>query len=169
MSDDTPAGSNSAGISWRKWLVGGLALAALLALTYAILTAFIPRWWAQQIAVMSGHGSFTKGIGSGLTLGLLGTLLPLLLLLMAVLLWNWRAGKFIGGAVLVLAVIFAIPNLMTLSIVLGTSGAAHAGQRVLDVDAPGFRGASAIGAAIGAAIALLVGFVAVRKQYRAQR
>ncbi|MUL81802.1 MULTISPECIES: permease [unclassified Mycolicibacterium] len=156
----------SAWVHWRGRLIGGLALVVVLVTTYFILAAFLPRWWAQRIADMSGHGSFAKGIGWGLTLGFLGTAIPLLLLLVAVLAWRHRAGPFVGGAAAVVAVIAALPNLMTLSITLGTNSAAHAGQRILDVDAPGFRGATLIAAIIAVVVALFIAFLAVRHRRR---
>jgi len=54
------------------------------------------------------------------------------------------------------AVILALPNLMTLGIVLGRGNAAHAGDRILDVEAPAFRGGTFAGALLAC---LLVGFV----------
>ena len=45
------------------------------------------------------------------------------------------------------------PNLLTLGIAIGSGHAAHAGERTLDVDAPGFRGASLAGV-IGGAFAV---------------
>ncbi|RYJ05036.1 MAG: hypothetical protein EON52_13650, partial [Actinomycetales bacterium] len=62
--------------------------------------------------------------------------------------WTWR------GIILVVAVLLALPNWLTLSIVAGNSNAAHAGERILDVDGPGFRAASAIG--VGVAVLLTV-------------
>ena len=58
------------------------------------------------------------------------------------------------GWMFVVAVLLATPNLLTLGIVLGSGHGAHAGDRTLDVDAPGFRGAS-----LGGAIAAVVAFV----------
>ena len=52
-----------------------------------------------------------------------------------------------------LAIVLAGPNLLTLGIVIGSGKAAHAGERTLDVDGPGFRGATLAGA-IGAAFAV---------------
>ena len=51
------------------------------------------------------------------------------------------------------AVLLAIPNLLTLGIVLGVGNAAHAGDRILDVEAPAFRGASLAGALIAVGLA----------------
>jgi hypothetical protein len=64
----------------------------------------------------------------------------------------------------VLAALFAVPNLLTLGIVLGTSAASHAGERILDVDGPAFRGGSAWGAVLGGVVALTL--VAMGVLYR---
>lgn len=72
---------------------------------------------------------------------------------------------FFAGVLTLLAVIVAVPNLMTLTIVFGTSNSAHAGERA-DVEAPGFRGATAIGATVALVIFLLVTFFVVRKWRR---
>jgi hypothetical protein len=53
-------------------------------------------------------------------------------------------------------VLLALPNLFTLGIVFGPGNAAHAGDRTLDVEAPGFRGASLAGALLAVAA---IGFV----------
>ncbi|MFG1797279.1 permease [Nocardia sp. NPDC049149] len=149
----------STGPAWKTWLIGGVAVVAILFVAYFILSAFIPRWWAQRIAEMV-NGSFAKGIGWGLAYGGLCTLIPLFLLLFAVRVWRKRAGRFLAGVAAVLAVLVAIPNLMTLTIVLGGSNAAHAGQRILDVDAPAFRGAALVGA-IAAAVAFLAALLLI--------
>ncbi|RDI65431.1 permease [Nocardia pseudobrasiliensis] len=162
-------GSGSSSATWRNRIVGLLLVIVALVIAYFLLAAFIPRWWAQRIAEMSGHGSFAKGIWSGLALGFLCSLVPLLLLLCAALIWRRRGGRFVAGAAAVLAVAAAVPNLMTLSIVAGGSSAAHAGERVLDVDAPGFRGATLIGAIVAAALFLLVVFGSVRRRFRKHR
>lgn len=68
-----------------------------------------------------------------------------------------------------LALVAALPNLMTLTIVLGGSSAAHAGERVLDVDAPGFRGASLTAAIVAGVLFALLVFLVVRRKYRTHR
>ncbi|GAB2704494.1 hypothetical protein GCM10027089_28280 [Nocardia thraciensis] len=163
------SGTKPASTTWRNRIIAGVAVVAVLVAAYFILAAFIPRWWAQRIANMSGHGSFAKGIWSGFALGFVCTLVPLLLLLFAVTVWKRRGGRFLAGVAAVLAVAAALPNLMTLTIVLGGNNAAHAGERILDVDAPGFRGASLIAAIVAAAIFLLFVFVVVRRRYRKHR
>jgi hypothetical protein len=164
-TEDRPDGQKSTLATWRTRILGGLVVVAVLVVAYFILAAFIPRWWAQRIAEMV-HGSFSKGIGWGLVYGGLLTAIPLFLLLLAALVWRRRAGKVIAGAAGVLAVLIAIPNLMTLSIVLGGNNAAHAGQRILDVDAPAFRGASLVGAIAAAIMFLLAVLVVLRHGWR---
>ncbi|MGI9539338.1 MAG: hypothetical protein ACR2N6_04230 [Miltoncostaeaceae bacterium] len=130
---------------WRPWkrrgLIGVIAAAFLL---FAILAgaAFIPRWWAQRIGDQV-DGSFSAGIGLGLFYGFVFTGLALVVLY---LFFRRRRSWKIWAVGLLIAAIVAAPNLMTLGIVLGSGNAAHAGERILDVDAPGFRNASTIGA-----------------------
>jgi hypothetical protein len=62
---------------------------------------------------------------------------------------------------LALAAILAAPNLMTLGVAIGTGSGAHAGQRTMDVQAPMFRGATAVGALIAVVI-----FIAMVVVYR---
>ncbi|MEV4241288.1 MULTISPECIES: permease [unclassified Nocardia] len=165
-SEVRPDGQKSTLATWRTRIIGAVAVIVVLIIAYFILAAFIPRWWAQRIAELVS-GSFSKGIGWGLIYGLLGTAIPVFLLLFAALIWKRRAGKFIAGAAALLALIIAIPNLMTLSIVLGESSAAHAGQRILDVDAPAFRGASLVGAIVAVVVFLAVaGLLAWRRWQR---
>jgi hypothetical protein len=128
---------------WPPLLAAGVVIVLVV-----LGSAFVPRWWAHRVGDYANE-SFTRGIGAGLVLGFVFTLLPLAVA------WNgvrrihsWR-GK---ALVLVAAAILAAPNLLTLSVVVGTGNAAHAGDRTLDVEAPGFRGASLAGAIVGAAL-----------------
>ncbi|MEC3958808.1 permease [Nocardia sp. CDC153] len=167
-STDQPERTRSTFVTWRNRIIALVVGAAVLWLAYVILAAFIPRWWAQRIAEMVGS-SFAKGIWYGLLMGAVCTAVPLFLLMLAALSWSKRGGRFIAGAAAVLALIVAIPNLMTLTIVLGDSNAAHAGQRILDVDGPGFRGAALAGAIVAAVLFLLVAFLVVRRRFRRHR
>jgi hypothetical protein len=125
--------------------------------------AFIPRWWSHRIGdqVM---GSIPAGITLGLVYGFLFTLLPLL-----VVLWAVRRRRLVRTYVVFFAVaaLLALPNLFTLGIVLGRGDAAHAGDRTLDVEAPGFRGGSLVGAIIAGL--LLVGVVYLLRSRRGAR
>ncbi|WP_027503375.1 hypothetical protein [Rhodococcus sp. UNC363MFTsu5.1] len=148
---------------WARKVVAGLILAVVLVITYFILAAFLPRWWAQQAGALSS-GSFTRGIAWGLMYGVLCTVVPLLLFYLA---WRVRGrkhGRVVQVVAVILGIVAALPNLLTLTVVFGGNTAAHAGERILDVDAPGFRGASLVGAIIGA-LAFAV-FVARSVSYR---
>lgn len=63
-----------------------------------------------------------------------------------------------------MAVVLASPNLFTLGIVLGRGDAAHAGDRTLDVEAPGFRGGTLAGAILAALALLGVKYLLVSRQ-----
>jgi hypothetical protein len=128
-------------VNWkRRSLIIGVGI-VLLVIAYFIAKAFLPRWWAQRIGSQVG-GSFAGGIWWGLFYGVIFTLLPLLIAWQAIR-RKWPMPARI--AVVVLALIVAAPNLMTLGIVLGTGSASHAAQRILDVDGPAFRGATLVG------------------------
>ncbi|RBO89386.1 permease [Nocardia puris] len=167
-SEVLPADRKPTATVWRNRIIGGLALVVVLVIAYFILAAFIPRWWAQRLAEMV-NGSFSKGIGWGLFFGGLTTAISLFLLLFAVVVWRKRAGRFFAGAAVVVALLVAVPNLMTLTIVLGNSNAAHAGERILDVDAPAFRGAALVGALIAAAVFLVAVFFVTRRTLRRRK
>lgn len=148
---------------WAKKVLSVVVTLLVLVVAYFILAAFIPRWWAQSVGSLAGQ-SFTRGILWGLLFGIVGTTVPLVLLTWV---WQVRGWKYRRGAQVLLAVIalvVAIPNLMTLSVVLGGGNAAHAGERIMDVDAPGFRGASLVGAIFGVLGYAL--FLAVTWRYR---
>ena len=138
--------------NWSRRLKvwGGITVAALLGLL--IGAAFIPRWWAQRVGDQANE-SFAGGIMLGLFYGFVFTVLPLLLIVWGIRrrrsgrMWLW---------ILVGAGLLALPNLMTLGIVLGPGSGAHAGDRTLDVEAPGFRGATLGGALLAVAA---IGFV----------
>ncbi|MFI9510941.1 permease [Nocardia sp. NPDC052566] len=161
-------GQKSAVAVWRTRILGGLAVLAVLIVTYFILAAFIPRWWAQRVGDLVGK-SFAKGIAWGLIYGGLCTAIPLFLLLFAVLWWRRRAGKFVAGACAVIAIILAVPNLMTLAVVRGTGNAAEAGRQIMNVEAPAFRGATLAGAIAAAVLFLLAAFLIIRRGWRKRR
>jgi hypothetical protein len=162
-SEDRPTTSNSGMPRWLKRVIMFAILGAVLVIVYFILAAFLPRWWAERIGELADR-DFARGITSGLLFGGVCTLVPLLQVLLAVLFRHKRGGRVIAGIAALVALVFALPNLMTLSIVLGASSAAHAGQRIMDVEAPGFRGASLVGAIIAALV--FVGVVVLTIQYR---
>ncbi|PTR28805.1 hypothetical protein C8K36_103173 [Rhodococcus sp. OK519] len=150
---------------WARKAIWAGVIAVALVVAYFILAAFLPRWWAQSVGSLSS-GSFSRGITWGLLYGVVCTGVPLLLFYFA-----WRSrhrahARIWVISLLVLGVVVAIPNLLTLTVVLGNSSAAHAGERTLDVDAPGFRGASLWGAIIGTLLFAAAVFLHVRYRKR---
>jgi hypothetical protein len=167
-----PTGPKPTGARWKpdwrdagKRLLGVVGVIVGVWLIYLFLSAFLPRWWAQVIG-NAVDGSFGAGAWWGLMVGLVFTVVPVLFLAQAVL---TRRSWQVRVALVVVAALFAVPNLLTLGIVLGTSAAAHAGERILDVDAPAFRGGSAWGAAIGGVIALVIVTMGVLYRRRGAR
>jgi len=124
----------------------------------------VPRWWSHRIGGRV-DGSIPAGITLGLVYGFLFTVLPLL-----VLFWiarkrrSWKTWLVFAAV----AVFLALPNLFTLGIVVGRGDAAHAGDRTLDVDAPGFRGGT-LGGAILAVLFLVVVKYLLASRRRARR
>jgi glucan phosphoethanolaminetransferase (alkaline phosphatase superfamily) len=136
---------------------GGLLVVLVLAVLVA--SATVPRWWAHRIGDQV-DGSITQGTTLGLVYGFVFTFLPIVAI---VLILRWRrTWKTILAAVLI-GVLLALPNLMTLSIVVGRGNAAHAGDRTLDVDAPAFRGASLAGAIVAGLLIVVVGWLVVSR------
>ena len=127
----------------RRPLWPTLVAAAAVVLLVVLASAFLPRWWSHRVGDQVDE-SMTRGILLGLVLGFVFTLFPLLVASFGV----RRIHSVRGRVVVVLvAAVLAAPNLLTLSIVVGTGSAAHAGDRTLDVEAPGFRGATLVGRA----------------------
>lgn len=148
---------------WLRRLVLAFALIAGAYAVYLISAAFFPRWWGQRMGDLAS-GDLTRGTMWGLFFGFVFTFVPLLIvgqLYRRFLSWTWR------GILLVLAVVLATPNWLTLAVVVGSSNAAHAGERIMDVDAPGFRNATAIG--VGVAVVLFVVLLATGLRSRWQK
>ena len=131
-------------LSRRVLTWGAVFVGFLLALLVA--SAFIPRWWAHRVGDQANE-SMAGAIMLGLFYGFVFTVLPLLLIVWGI--RRRRSGKawlfILGGAALL-----ALPNLFTLGIVVGPGSGAHAGDRTLDVEAPGFRGATLAGVLLAA-------------------
>lgn len=140
-----------------------LVLLVLGALALLAASAFLPRFWAQRIGNQA-NGSFTSGIGLGLFYGFAFTLVALLVLALGL-----RRARSSRARLLLLAIALVLwtPNLLTLGIMLGPGGAAHAGERILDVEAPGFRTSSVIGWGTAAAVLLAAGLL-LRSRRRAR-
>jgi hypothetical protein len=143
--------------NWGRRILIGIAVLVGVVIAYLIGSAVIPRWWAQRVGDFV-DGRISVGATLGVFVGILFTILPLLVLWAA---FRWRGGWRRALIFLAVALLVAVPNLMTLGIVAGDGSAAHAGERILDVDGPGFRGGTLIGVILGvltfACFAYLVG------------
>ncbi len=137
----------------QRWVRRGvMILVGLVAafILYKIAASFLPRWWAQRMADLV-DGGLTKGTLWGLFYGFVFTFLPVVLFFqIRRKLFNWKAKIVVA----IVAVAMAAPNWLTLSVVAGNSNAAHAGERIMDVDVPGFRWATLIGVVVGAFVAI---------------
>jgi hypothetical protein len=146
MSDSEEAAQAASPLK-RRVILSAVGI-VLLVLGYFFAAAFLPRWWSHRVGSQS-DGKFRGGVWWGLFYGILFTVLPLVVARQALrkrFNWKWKVGIVIG------ALILAAPNLMTLGIVLGNGKGSHAGQRTLDDQAPGFRGATLIGVLIAVVI-----------------
>ncbi|MEM8906072.1 MAG: bZIP transcription factor [Actinomycetota bacterium] len=132
----------------KRRLILGAAGFALAVLAWFVGAAVLPRWWAQRIGD-AVDGRLSVGSFLGLSAGAIFTVLALLVLWLG---WRLRSSRRRALITLVVAVLVASPNLLTLGIVIGDGSAAHAGERILDVDGPGFRGGTLVGAIIGALV-----------------
>jgi hypothetical protein len=152
---EQPSATAEAGPDWGRRVLWALGLVAVFVVAVIGASATVPRWWAHRVGDQV-DGSITQGTVLGLVYGFVFTLLPIVAILL-ILRWR-RTWKTILVA-LALGIFLALPNLMTLSIVLGTGNAAHAGDRTLDVDAPAFRGASLVGALAAAALLAFIAYL----------
>ena len=121
---------------------------AAVVLIVVLAGAFLPRWWSHRIGSQVDE-SMTRGILLGLFLGFVFTFFPLLVAWLGVRRVSGMRGRVV---VILIAALLAAPNLLTLGIVVGAGSGAHAGDRTLDVEAPGFRGATLVAALVAAAL-----------------
>jgi MFS family permease len=160
--DDEAAPERREG-SFLRRLAAAVVITGLTVLALLAGAAFVPRWWAHRIGDQV-DGSMASGIGLGLFYGFVFTLLALLVLWFALRRRRSARGYLIGACI---ALLLATPNLLTLGIVLGSGNAAHAGDRTLDVEAPGFRWSVLFGA-VGAALAAVALLSLLRSRRRAR-
>ncbi|MFT4125602.1 MAG: hypothetical protein QM662_05160 [Gordonia sp. (in: high G+C Gram-positive bacteria)] len=154
----------------RHW--GRMAIFALIGvvaavIVYFILAAAVPREWAEFIRGRTG-GSLLSGSFYGVVLGLVCTAVPLIAWGFGIL-YRKRLKNIPSLVLAAIGVVVAIPNLLTLGVVLGTGNGAHAGQRIFDVEAPGFRAGSAWGAIVGAVLAVGIAYFVWRYRRRGKR
>jgi uncharacterized membrane protein (DUF485 family) len=148
---------------WVKRIVLAIVLLAVAYVGFRISAAFFPRWWAHRVGDQV-NDSVTKGTLWGLFYGFVFTFIPVLLLFQVrrrFFNWTWRI------VVAIIALLLAAPNWLTLSVVAGNSKAAHAGERIFDVEAPGFRAGTLIGVIMGAVLVLVITAMSMRMKHRA--
>jgi hypothetical protein len=151
---------------WLRHLLVLFVLGLVVLVVMFLAVTYVPRAWAQWLGNRI-DGELTTGTAYGLAIGFVFTFVPLLVARQALRRWSWK----LRLVALALAVAVALPNLMTLGIVVGQGGGAHAGERILDVDGPGFRTASLVGALGALAVFLLLvgwGVMRVRNRRRVE-
>ncbi|GAB3280151.1 hypothetical protein [Microbacterium lacusdiani] len=151
-------------IDWKR--VGILTAVALvtLGILFVIVYNFAPVWWARIIGDFAQE-DFGRSMLVGLIVGFCFTLVPLMMLLLLM----YRSPVWVKVVIVVLAVFLAAPNLLTLWIELGASGATHAADRILDTEAFSFGGASIWGAVIGGIAFLFWAWLFVSRRFTKRR
>ncbi|MEM9466532.1 MAG: permease [Actinomycetota bacterium] len=164
--DDAPASDETTddGRLKRRLILGGIGLVVAIASWY-IGAAVLPRWWAQRIGD-AVDGRITFGAFLGISAGVIFTVLALFVLWLG---FRFRRSWRRAFATLVVAAVVASPNLLTLGIVIGDGSAAHAGERILDVDGPGFRGGTLVGTVIGVLVAAAFAWVVASRRRNKRR
>lgn len=165
MSTPDDASQPRSDPNWSRRVVIALVVAGGAFLVWLVGAAFLPRWWAQRVGDQV-QGSIATGTLVGLFYGFVFTLLPLVVVVLAFRFldsWRWRV------AAVVLAVLVAAPNLLTLGIVLGTGSGSHAGDRILDVEAPAFRGATLAGALLAAGLIAAAWYLVASRRRAVER
>jgi hypothetical protein len=154
--------------NWGRRIVWGVLALAVLFVLWLLGAAIVPRWWAHRVGDVV-DGRLTVGALYGSFIGFVFTALPLACLWAAYRLRR-RVHTWKGWvAWLVAAAVLAAPNLMTLGVTLGDSDAAHDGDRILSVEANGFRLWSAIGAVAAVLAALgLIYVTSTRDLFKSQ-
>jgi F0F1-type ATP synthase assembly protein I len=134
--------------NWKRRAI--LVAVGLAVVVVAVLVgaSALPRWWSHRVGDQV-DGDLTTGIFVGFVYGFFATVLPLLVLALVV--RFFRRHRLAWAIGLLLALLLAAPNLLTLGIVVGNGNAAHAADRTLDVEAPWFRGGMLIGVVAGLA------------------
>jgi hypothetical protein len=131
---------------WFSRLILWLAAVVLGVSLIVIAAAYLPAWWADRVAGVVA-GNRTAGVLGGFAVGLACTALPLIMLRSAVrpgLRWAERLLR------LVVAVLLAVPNLLTLGVVIRGGSPGALARAVLDAHGQGFRGATLLGVVLGA-------------------
>ncbi|HPU13770.1 MAG TPA: hypothetical protein PLQ19_08250 [Aeromicrobium sp.] len=145
-------GARSSVEIWARRLVVSLVIVVAVVIFFQVLSAYAPRAWAQRVGRVV-DGRMSAGIAWGLFYGSVFSFFAVMIA------WQARRPKVawpFKPVVVLVGLLVALPNWLTLWVVLGTTASAHAGERIFDVEAPGFRWASLIGATLGVVAALVL-------------
>jgi hypothetical protein len=149
---EVPARKSS---NWAAKVIVVLVLVAVAVISYFVLAAVLPLWWANTIKDQVG-GNLGSGILVGMFYGFVFTFVPLLVAWQAT---HRRVSWPLKIAILLVAVALATPNLLTLAVMNGTTESSHNAQRIIGTDAtwfPMWSGISAIAAGVVFVIALVL-------------
>ncbi len=146
-------------INWTRRIVFICVGVAAVVLAYIIGGQMIPREWSQFIGRRVNQ-SFAAAVSYGLFYGIVFTFLPLMTLYFG---FRKRRSWTMWLVFLGVALVLALPNLMTLGIVLGNGTPAHDAERTFSTEAPYFRGWNLAGAIIGVAFFAFAVSVMVRR------
>ncbi|WP_236581194.1 DUF4190 domain-containing protein [Rhodococcus sp. T7] len=147
-------------VEWLTRVIGVGATVVAVMVFLALVFQFTARLWAQNVAGFT-NGESATAVMCGVCIGAVCTLVALFSALIGSLSWQRRGGPAVAVLALLLAFTISLPNIMTLTIVLGTGNASRAGVRILDMDAPGFlaawKGAAIVGAGFYLVLTLVMG------------
>ena len=149
---------------WARRVLFGLLAAVALVIFFQVLSAYAPRSWSARVGRLV-DGQMAIGIAWGLFYGIVFSFLGVLVAAQA---RRPKVALAFKPVVVLVGALMALPNWLTLWVVLGTTASAHAGERILDVQAPGFRWATLIGVIIGVGSALALELVLYRSRRRKQ-
>ena len=146
---------------WRRRLVLGAVGLVLAVAAFWVATAFLPVWWAGSVG-RQASGTVSGAIGWGVFYGFVFTFVPLLIISLAFA----RRWKSMGTRVTfaIVGVLLAIPNLITLGIVVGTGSVSRAAEQTLEVQAPTFVRTVLIAAIVAAFLAAVVWVLSAIRQ-----
>jgi hypothetical protein len=152
-------------VSPSRWVVRVVfALLALVVglIAWQVFKSAAPREWSHWVGAKVDESQL-RGLAGGLGIGFVFTVLPLALVFQIrrrFFSWAWR------GIIVMVALVIATPNWLTLWVALGSSEAAKAARGTLDVKAPWFQGASLAGAIAGGLLATLLLGTSMVMKYR---
>ncbi|WOC12310.1 hypothetical protein [Gordonia sp. MP11Mi] len=155
------------GLSTKNKVILGVGTVVIIVIGYFVLQRLLPDWWGTTMGNRINR-SVTSGTFWGLFFGIIGSALPLLLALLAIFSIGKTPRNIASWLLGVVSLLLLVPNLLTLAIVVGSGQGANAGRLHLDLDGPGFRGATLVGVIIGIVIGVAADFYLLGRR-RAKR